>query len=98
MDRLEAAGVTIERQAKRGRWTFDGAVVGSALLVEADGTFWHSTDRVKARDARKDAWAASQGYAVLRVPEADYRVDPVAALAPILRRAEAEGLTVERAP
>lgn len=93
MNRLESAGLTIERQARRGRWTFDGAIVGSVLLVEADGTFWHSSDQVKARDARKDAWATSQGFVVLRVPEREYRSDPVAALSVILRRAEAEGLT-----
>lgn len=96
MDRLEAAGLQIERQARRGRWSFDGAIIGSNLLIEADGVFWHSSDQVKARDARKDAWAASQGYTVLRVPEMDYRANPTATLNVILRRAEAEGLSVER--
>lgn len=94
---VEAAGCRVERQARRGRWSFDGAITGTNILIEADGVYWHSSAAVKARDARKDRWAAQQGYVVIRVPEMDFRDDPAKAIAPILRRCEAEGLTCERA-
>jgi very-short-patch-repair endonuclease len=95
IDMIEAAGYKVERQAKRGRWSFDAAIVGSNILVEADGVYWHSSATVKARDARKNAWAAQQGYILIRVPEMDFRDNPSKAIDVILRRAEAEGLECE---
>lgn len=96
MAMIESSGYKVERQAKRGRWSFDGALVGSNILVEADGVYWHSGEKVKERDARKDAWAAAHGYTLLRVPELAFYRDAQAAINVILRRAEAEGLEVSR--
>jgi len=97
MAMIEASGLKVERQVRRGRWSFDGAITGTSILVEADGVYWHSSERVKERDARKDRWAIEHGYTVMRVPELDFNRDAVAAITPILARAETEGLTVERA-
>jgi very-short-patch-repair endonuclease len=96
IEMVEAVGYTIERQARRGRWSFDGAIIGTRILIEADGVYWHSSEKVKARDARKDQWALRQGYVLMRVLELDFYKDAVAAIAPILCRAEAEGLVCER--
>lgn len=93
---LRGRGLSIETTVKRGRWTFDIAVVGTPILVEADGTFWHSSAKVKERDARKDEWCRVNGYDIIRITEASFRADPVSAGDVILKRAEAENLTCEK--
>ena len=96
MDMIEASGYKVERQARRGRWSFDGALVGSNILVEAGGVYWHGSAVVKERDARKDRWAVENGYILLRVLELAFYKDAAAGIDVILRRAEAEGLACER--
>lgn len=39
------------------------------VLVEVDGTYWHSRSEAKARDAYKDALALAHGFIVVRVKE-----------------------------
>ena len=96
MEALEAAGLSIEKTVRLGGWTFDGRIAGTQILIEADGEYWHRSDKVKERDRRKDAWCEANGYTVYRVPELAFYADPIAAVSVILRRAEAEGLTCEK--
>jgi very-short-patch-repair endonuclease len=46
------------------------------LLIEVDGTYWHSSPGALARgaseiDAAKDTWAIGNGFDMLRIPEQD---------------------------
>lgn len=87
---LTSYGVPLETQAKRGRWTFDAAVIGTSILVEADGAFWHGPQRIKDRDMRKNAWCQEHGYILLRVPELEFYKTPDEMVLPIVKRWEAE--------
>jgi very-short-patch-repair endonuclease len=55
------------RQHPLGPHVFDFAELGEKLLIEIDGGI-HDLPAVQERDAAKDAWAASQGYRVLHIP------------------------------
>lgn len=46
--------------------------------VEFDGTYWHSSDKVKERDARKNQQCIEAGIKLLRVPERNFDSDPTA--------------------
>ena len=56
-------------QVKKGRWTFDMAVSGTNILIEADGSYWHSNPIVKKRDERKDAWCEENHFDLYRIDE-----------------------------
>ena len=74
----------------------DGAIVDAAVLIEADGDYWHRSEKVQERDGRKNDWCEANGFTLYRVPELAFYRDPDAAVRVILRRAEAEGLTAEK--
>ncbi len=54
------------RQVPLGPFVFDFVDHGAKRVVEIDGGV-HRLPSVKAQDARKDAFAADQGYTVVRV-------------------------------
>lgn len=98
-DRIVAMGIAVDRSAAIGRWTFDGRLTDTLILVEADGDYWHSSEVVKERDARKDAWCLKVGYELIRVTEHAFREDPEASLNIIVARWEAlTGQTAVRNP
>jgi very-short-patch-repair endonuclease len=45
------------------------------LVVEIDGTYWHSSARKQTQDKRKDTFMQSKGYTMLRVKEKDINED-----------------------
>lgn len=94
---FESLGFAIDRQVRRGRWNFDGAIAGSNVLIEADGAYWHSLPAAIKRDAKKNQWCMDNGYTLLRVPEKPFRNNPMAIIWQLVLFAESEGLTVERA-
>lgn len=53
----------------KGAHHFDFYVPSLNLLIEADGTYWHSRPWSEERDAKKTARAAGMGYQVERFPE-----------------------------
>jgi very-short-patch-repair endonuclease len=53
------------RQVPVGPYFADFAHHGARIIVEIDGGH-HGMPRVAARDARRDAWFAANGYRVLR--------------------------------
>ena len=66
--RLE--GLQFRRQEPCGPYIVDFICHAVRLVVEVDGAT-HSTDAELARDARRDAWFAERGFAVLRVTNDD---------------------------
>jgi very-short-patch-repair endonuclease len=60
-------GCHFRQQAPIGPQTFDFADTGKKLLIELDGGI-HALPGVQARDRAKEAWAESQGFRVVRIP------------------------------
>lgn len=46
------------------------------IIIEFDGTYWHSTKEVKLRDAQKEVLLAKLNYLVYRISEEEYRASP----------------------
>lgn len=63
---LERANIAHTPQARLGRWVVD-FLVGEHLVIETDGTYWHSLR--PDVDRRKTAYLTSRGYTVWRLPE-----------------------------
>lgn len=69
---LDAAGIGYEFQYVVGdKFLCDFGFPESRLIVEADGSYWHRTERQKKRDASKDAYLRACGFTVLRLTEHD---------------------------
>jgi very-short-patch-repair endonuclease len=81
---LDALGISYRRQAFIGRHLVDFFVKSKRLIIECDGTYWHSLPGRKENDARRDAYFQSRGFTVLRLPE------------PIIRSGAALAVLTER--
>jgi very-short-patch-repair endonuclease len=64
------AGLHFRRQAPCGPYIADFLCHAARLVVEVDGAT-HSTDDEIARDRRRDAWFAENGFRVLRFTNAE---------------------------
>lgn len=60
-------------------------LVGKDTILEADGLYWHSSEKALAYDAQKDAELRAKGYRVVRLTEAAIKADPMAAVMRALR-------------
>ena len=60
-------GCHFRKQKSVGPYVFDFAELGRRLLIELDGGI-HDLPDVQERDSIKDAWARSQGFHILRIP------------------------------
>jgi very-short-patch-repair endonuclease len=59
------------------RFTFPDFVdVKNKLAIYVDGTYWHGSDKAKAKDERQTRTLEAAGYSVLRIPE-DIANDPI---------------------
>lgn len=71
---LDDWGFEYEQQKRIGRYSADFYVPDKNLVVECDGEYWHGRKSgAKEKDARKNAYLAAQGYAIVRLPEADIK-------------------------
>ena len=68
---LEALGIEFVPQYPIGRYVVDFLVPDKKLVIECDGSFWHSRPGVPEKDAARDAYLGTQGYRVLRLPQVD---------------------------
>ena len=66
-------GMKFRRQAPIGRFVVDFFCHQGALVVEADGPV--HVDRVEY-DAEREAWLASQGFALMRFSNAEILSEP----------------------
>lgn len=66
---LDVLGIEYQTQVRMGRYVVDFYIPSKNLVIECDGDYWHSTERAKVTDARKDAYLLSKGYTILRLPE-----------------------------
>lgn len=72
---LTSLGVEYEEQKRIGRYSVDFYIPGKNLVIECDGSYWHSERKpgAKEKDARKDAYLTSCGYSILRLPEVEIK-------------------------
>jgi very-short-patch-repair endonuclease len=82
---LESIGIMVEPQKRIGTWCFDYFIPSAYIVVEIDGAFWHSSEKVKERDKRKNNAVAEMGYKMIRVDAEEVRKNPSLALYPIAK-------------
>lgn len=70
---LDSLGVAYVQQHPIGVFIVDFFVSNKNLVIECDGTYWHTRPGRQAKDAARDAWMTSHGLTVLRLPEPDIR-------------------------
>ncbi|MCM8730663.1 endonuclease domain-containing protein [Hephaestia sp. MAHUQ-44] len=68
--RQNDAGLRFRKQYPAGDYVLDFYCAPARLAIEVDGEA-HSRGDQPARDARRDAWLAVKGVAVLRYPARD---------------------------
>lgn len=66
---LRDAGLAVVAQFALGPYVVDLACPQARLLIEVDGEAFHSSRKAAARDDRKDALAAREGWRLVRVPQ-----------------------------
>jgi len=75
-DELKARGILFEKQKLiNGKFLVDAYIPSLNLVIEADGDYWHSLDRVKKRDKAKNAYLTKCGYNLLRLTGTEIRDD-----------------------
>jgi very-short-patch-repair endonuclease len=68
LDKLsEQLGLNVIREYPLGFFFFDGYIKELNVLIESDGTYWHSSKKAKENDARKTALAEELGFIFIRV-------------------------------
>lgn len=84
--KLDDLGIEYQQQYRIGDDTrrFDFYLPAMNLLVEFDGTYWHSLPGKAAKDADKEAFAVANGYRLLRIAEEDYNREGIEIVATLL--------------
>jgi very-short-patch-repair endonuclease len=85
--RQKPGGVKFRRQYPIGPYVLDFYAPAAKLGIEIDGLAHDMADRPE-RDARRDAWLAEQGLAIVRIPACDVLHDAGAAASAILALAQ----------
>ena len=71
-EELKARGFLFEIQKLiNGRFLVDAYIPSLNLVIEADGDYWHSLEKNKIRDKRKNAYLKACGYNLLRLTETE---------------------------
>lgn len=77
---LGILGEEYEAQKSLGPWLVDFYLPGRNLVIECDGTYWHSLPRVREKDVRKESWLRRNGYNLARITEEHIRESAWAAV------------------
>ncbi len=64
--------IVYEKQHPLGSFVADAFIQHKLLVIEADGTYWHSTPRGIETGLRKDKFIESLGLRMIRIPEVDF--------------------------
>jgi very-short-patch-repair endonuclease len=86
--RRRTTGLRFRRQHPIGPYVLDFYCAAIGLAVEVDGDGHNMGDR-PARDIQRDAWLATQGVRIVRVPAVEVLRDVEAAVATVLAAAPA---------
>jgi len=67
---LKARGLIFETQKLiNGRFLVDAYIPSLNLIIEVDGDYWHSLDRVVKKDKAENAYLLKCGYDLIRLSE-----------------------------
>lgn len=73
-DYLLLKGILFEKQKLiNGKFIVDAYIPSLNLVIEADGSYWHSLDRVKKKDKAENAYLKKCGFRLLRLSEQEIR-------------------------
>jgi len=72
---LKELHIPFQQERQMGSFLCDFVVSSAKLVIECDGSYWHSSPIQKLKDSRKDSWLTAHGYAVLRLDEREIRND-----------------------
>lgn len=73
-DYLVIKGIVFEKQKLiNGKFSVDAYIPSLNLVIECDGSYWHSLDKNMKRDKAKNAYLAKCGYGMVRLNEPDIR-------------------------
>ena len=73
-EELKKRGFIFERQKIIGdKFAVDAYIPSLNLVIECDGSYWHSLPSMQLRDKRKDAYLNKCGYELLRLGEGEIR-------------------------
>ena len=73
-ERLRKFEIRVRRQPPIGGYVVDFACLRAKLVIEVDGGVHERTD-VALRDLERESWLNSQGFRVLRIPNARVEED-----------------------
>lgn len=88
---LTEMGVIFEVEFQFGRYLADTFLPDCQLIIECDGTYWHSSEKSKDRDRRKTLAAKQRGWRVLRLPQALIEQDPTECRRQIVKELKRSG-------
>lgn len=74
MDELDKRGIVYTVQHRIANWFVDIAIQQCRVAIEADGDYWHRSEKQKKKDANKDRWLISHKWRVFRFTETEIRV------------------------
>jgi len=77
---LDLLGVTYIPQKEIPPYVVDIFIPAQNLIIECDGSYWHSLPGAKGFDARRDAWLKRRGFLIQRLSEEVIRQDTIAAV------------------
>lgn len=73
---LDLLGIEYQRQVPLcGVGWADFLIPDKKIVIECDGDYWHSLERVKIRDSKKESAWVKSGYKVIRLKEYEIRND-----------------------
>lgn len=73
-DFLKSEGVVFEKQRIiNGKFLVDAFIPNLNVIIECDGDYWHSSDKVKKRDKSKNAYLTKCGYNLIRLSESQIK-------------------------
>jgi very-short-patch-repair endonuclease len=73
-DKLRELGIVfIEQHPINNKFIVDAYIPDKNIVIECDGDYWHSLEKVIKRDKAKNAYLTKCGYKMLRIPEHEIR-------------------------
>ena len=73
-DYLLLKGILFEKQKLvNGKFIVDAYIPALNLIIEADGKYWHSLDRVRKKDKAENAYLIKCGFKLLRLNEEEIK-------------------------
>ena len=70
---LDIMGEVYEAQARFEWYSVDFYIPSRRLVIECDGSYWHSLPKQVRLDKSKDTYLRNRGYTIVRLEEADIR-------------------------